>query len=730
MYVLTTYICIYVITKPVNIYRTILQSWCSFFGKPDCPEVDIFCNLRYLISEQKMFESDDWDLDQDFLNDVDSRSSNIYSTMDNAELIPKRRKIEVSNDPIFSSNNNVDQCQEKSVNKTVSQEDDKMSRKNLILGMFNKKVPDKNIFQKLPENIDSVKSQSSGTYSCDYSQLTRKNVVLEILKKKNIKNKTVENSVKNLDSRKNELQIESDSGSCIQQQSNSNNDILRGSPSETSKKKLLEIKNKSSFKIPQAQANKKMALIRRFPGPAGLLPDDIDINVPISYLSSLDESDNSKESNETDLPEYCSQNTKNLFTEGAWQSMLDDLPDGFLKGSEIATVKQMASTNGYSCSKVDFLAGIVECIDHSHDNPPIVLKDFTDSIRGIVHRDIPLKYPGLLEANVVILLRDVGLLKTSGSFTSNKYHILISPSSLVAIYSNKGKIVCTRSMGSILGNDSNEKMKRDQKQTVEDEVFSKVVEEQLQKIMVHTSKNSSRELNTSENESINFDFANDFSFSASSSEITNTHSGKNFVSPTSKNLKDVEKENVQKQQSSKQAITNEKKKMQNEQRQNSGDLLNVLKRFSPNVDTVKKLSHNPRILRTNADGKESKTSRNSRYPEEMDIEEDNVTTCSVETESKVAKAKLHVSSSEKSKLPVRSRLKQFQNVDALTPCRTSESTSSSSLNTNCDTGQENKLIKKDSEFSVLCTSENDSDDEMLSQIDMDTIFSNAQLVEQ
>ncbi|XP_076292863.1 uncharacterized protein LOC143215038 [Lasioglossum baleicum] len=654
-----------------------------------------------------MFESDDWDLDQDFLNDVDSRSSNIYSTTDNDEAKPKRRKIEVSDNPICSPNNNVDWCQEKSVNKTESREDDKMSRKNLILGMFNKKVSD----SKLPENnvdkTNSIKSQSSSMLSCDYTQSTRRNVVLEILKKKNTEDKVVENNTKNLESRK----IERDSGSCMQQQSTSNNDILRRSPPDNSKKKLLEMKNKSSFKIPQAQGNKKMALVRRFPGPAGLLPDDIDINVPISYLSSLDESDNPKESNETDLPEYCSQNTKNLFTEGAWQSMLDDLPDGFLKGSEIATVKQLARTNGRSCSKIDFLAGIVECIDHSHDNPPIVLKDFTDSIRGIVHRDIPLKYPGLLESNVVILLRDVGLLKTSGSFTSNKYHILISPSSLVAIYSNKGKIDCTSSTGLVVGNVSNEKMKRNQKQTEEDEVFSRVVEEQLQKIMVHTSINSSTELNTSENEFLNFDLVNDFSFS--SNEITNSQSATNFASPT-------EKENVQKQPSSKQAITSEKKKTQNESRQKSGDLLNALKRFSPNVDAVKKLSRNLRISRMNVDKKESGMSRDNSYSEEMDVVEDNLNTRKVETESE--KTILHVSSTEKSKLSVRSKLKQFQNTDALTPCQTSESTASSSVNTENDTGQENKSIKKDSEFSILCTSENDSDDEMLSQMDMDTIF--------
>nr|XP_033336653.1 uncharacterized protein LOC117226441 [Megalopta genalis] len=631
-----------------------------------------------------MFESDDWDLDQDFLNDVDNRSSNICCTKGDDEVEPKRRKIEISNDSVISCNYSVDWCEKKSANKTESQNDDKMSRKNLILGMFNKKMSDHNIF--------SIRSQSNSTQSCDSNQLPTKHIALEMFKKENIEDKVIENT-KYLDLQKNRLNIKSNSDNCIRQQCNSNN--LQRSLVDNSSKKFFEMKNKSILKIPQVQPNKKMALIRRFPGPAGLLPDDIDINIPISYLNSLDESKELTESTEADLPEYCSQTTKNLFTEGAWQLMLDDLPDDFLRGSEIATVKQMANVNGYSCLKVGFLAGIIECIDHSHDNPPILLKDFTDSIQGIVHRDIPIKYPGLLESNVVILLRNVGLLKTFGSFTS-KYHILISPSSLVAIYSNKGKVVCTHSIGTIPGNVSNEKMKEKQKQMKEDEVFPQIVEEQLHKIIVHSSKGTCTEWDACRNESMNSDFMDDFSFSASTSKITNTQSEKSFISATSKCLKDVKQDVV--------LITNEKQEKQNKQLQKSGGLLKALKRFSPNVDNITKLSHNPRISRMNTKVKEPEVLCDSSYSEETDVDKDNVSKHLVEMEFE--KAELNASYIEKSK--------QFKSKHLL------------NLNTNNDTGQENKLImNSNSELNVLCITENDSDDEILSQMDMDTIFSNA-----
>ncbi|XP_078034444.1 uncharacterized protein LOC144468681 [Augochlora pura] len=660
-----------------------------------------------------MFETDDWDLDQDFLNDVDN--SNICCTEDNDEVEPKRRKIEVLNDPVISSNYNVDWC-EKSANKTESQNDDKMSRKDLILGMFNKKVSNGNIFPMLSENNNSTRSQSNNTQNCDSNPLPRKHIVLEMLKKKNIENTLIENT-ETLNLQKNKLHIKSNNDNCIQQQHNFNS--FQKSLVDNSSNKFLEMKNKSIFKLPHVQPNKKMALIRRFPGPAGLLPDDIDTNIPISYLNSLDESKELIEQTEANLPEYCSQTTKNLFTEGAWQSMLDDLPDGFLKGSEIATVKQMANVNGHSCSKVDFLAGIIEHIDHSHDNPPIVLKDFTDSIQGIVHRDIPLKYPGLLESNVVILLRNAGLLKTFGSFACSKYHILISPSSLVAIYSNKGKIDC-------IGNVSNEKMEEKQTQMKEDEVFPKVVEEQLHKILIHSSKEDSTEWNTSRNETINSDFIDDSSFSASTNDITNAQSEKGFISANSKDLKDVKQNN--KQQSFKEIpMTNEKQEMQNKQLQKSRDLLKALKKFSPNVDNIKKLAHESRILRTNNKNKEPEMLCDNSYVTnsvEIDVDRDNVNSHLVEMETE--KAELNVSCTEKSKLSIRSKLMQFENTNVLSPPQTFESKHSLNLNINNDTGQDNKLImNSNSEFNILCTTENDSDDEMLSQIDMDNICSDA-----
>lgn len=218
--------------------------------------------------------------------------------------------------------------------------------------------------------------------------------------------------------------------------------------SSTSFNSEFNTNKKHTFKT-EKQCNQKTTLVRKFPGPAGLLPDVIDNSVlSTSCLNILEDNKNDivQDKKNTSLMEYCSQDTRTLFSEGAWQMMLDDLPPGLLKDYEIAEIKEIANENGQQCTKIPFLAGIIESIDYSHENPPIVLKDFTDTIEGIIHADIPTKYPGALDKNVVILLQNVGLLCVSGTFVIHKYHILISPSNLLAIYPHKGEIIRTPQM--------------------------------------------------------------------------------------------------------------------------------------------------------------------------------------------------------------------------------------------------------------------------------------------
>ncbi|CAK9834171.1 hypothetical protein ANTRET_LOCUS10737 [Anthophora retusa] len=732
-----------------------------------------------------MFESDDWDLDQDFLNDVDDKTIKYCSQTDNQGSEHKRRKIEKNNDSIFALNINVNSSEESTINTTtLKQNGNKESRKNLILGMFNKNLPDKNISQDVlsdpKRSCDNIQTDSDANsiQSCENNQLPRKNLILEVLKNKNIEDKIIGNNTNNLELRKFDSKINNNgninskqesttiknktnlqtSRSNFKVQNNSSNDNSKQHVFGNSRKQLLsnilkqpstdniELRNNSSnnnlftSKHPK-QSNKKLTLVRKFPGPAGLLPDDIDTISCVSYLNNLEESEIANEEIDSkNLSEYCSQNTKNLFTEGAWQLLLNDLPNDFLKGHEIATIKQVATLNGFNSTKVKFLAGIVEYIDYSHDNPPIVLKDFTDSIQGIVHKDVPLKYPGLLESNVVVLLHDVGLLMTSRTFASHKYQILISPSSLLAIYTSKGTIERTQYMESIFGNISDGRTKR-QKEENKECIPTEVLEAHSSKSnfqfnaksninnkgsinskknIENTSKKESdvnvnvNEKNESKNESMNYD--TEMSFSVPLNKITDSQSEQKFNNPTSKNLKYIKQKIGE--QNSKQFLVEKKIKVQTDNKGKAENLLKSLKRFSPN--TKKLLPKNSKTFQMNAEHSESMNTcskevksevLNDMFSENMDVDEFDINMSPKRVNSAVETVPpIYYNKTENKQKNIRSTLLKFKNADVLT-------------------SPEQIPVKKSSTVSeslhdILGNTENDSDDEILSQLDMDTIFSN------
>ncbi|XP_018373807.1 PREDICTED: uncharacterized protein LOC108768068 isoform X1 [Trachymyrmex cornetzi] len=204
--------------------------------------------------------------------------------------------------------------------------------------------------------------------------------------------------------------------------------------------------------------NKEVKLIRLFPGPAGLVSDVKNDNISAtSYLNSVEEL---KNKTSTKRIEIKSQDERNLCGEKAWKLLLNDLPNNFLQDYKISTVKDNANANHCDSTRVKFIAGVVDYVDYSHDDPFVILKDSSGSIEGTVHRDIPSTYPGVLEPNIVIFLCDVGLLKTTTYVVTNKYHILVSLVNLLAIYSDKGRIVSTPLMESVISHTLNSELNR------------------------------------------------------------------------------------------------------------------------------------------------------------------------------------------------------------------------------------------------------------------------------
>lgn len=227
------------------------------------------------------------------------------------------------------------------------------------------------------------------------------------------------------------------------------------SSKQPKEKKSINFMNK-------AAVGKEAKLIRIFPGPAGLIARMKNNNTSVvSYLNSVKELENKSTTEHAENNfSKSSQDEKNLFGDEAWKFLLDDLPRNFFNEYGISTIKSRANASHCNSMKVKFVAGILDYIDHSHNDPFVTLKDSTGSIEGTVHRDIPLNYPGVLEPNVIVLLHDVGLLKTTTCVVTNKYHILVSRVNLLAVYSNKGRIIQTSHMENILSSISNIELTR------------------------------------------------------------------------------------------------------------------------------------------------------------------------------------------------------------------------------------------------------------------------------
>ncbi|XP_025994599.1 uncharacterized protein LOC120359926 isoform X2 [Solenopsis invicta] len=254
-----------------------------------------------------------------------------------------------------------------------------------------------------------------------------------------------------------------------------------------------ESREKSRESMTKGKLAKEVKLIRMFPGPAGLVPDvkNDNISATLSYLSSVDQLENKMATKINRRIEIKSQDEKNLAGEKAWKLLLNDLPNNFLQDYKISVVKDKANASHCASMKVRFIAGVLEYIDHSQDDPFVVLKDTTGSIEGTIHRDILLTYPGILEPNVVIFLCNVGLLKTTTYVLTNKYHILVSLVNLLAIYSDKGQIVSTNLMESILSRaSSNDELNRINDNTPESVLEPRYISGLQKQVVLDASSNA------------------------------------------------------------------------------------------------------------------------------------------------------------------------------------------------------------------------------------------------
>lgn len=217
-------------------------------------------------------------------------------------------------------------------------------------------------------------------------------------------------------------------------------------------KKNLDIKSLfNQNNVIKSPPQELQAMKRQFPGPAGLLPDTLnDSTKNLNYLHIRDanETKNSTTLNESRSKDFCTQDTKELFSQGAWQIMINDLPKNLLQNHDIMSTKLSG------VETVSILAGVIQKIDYNTEAPRVILKDISDTIEGLMSREVPIKFPNILQPGVVIILRGANCFTFKGKNWRRNKILMITTKSLIGIYGENSRLVSTPMLDAILKGDS------------------------------------------------------------------------------------------------------------------------------------------------------------------------------------------------------------------------------------------------------------------------------------
>ncbi|XP_067275192.1 homologous recombination OB-fold protein isoform X3 [Pseudorasbora parva] len=180
---------------------------------------------------------------------------------------------------------------------------------------------------------------------------------------------------------------------------------------------------------------------RRFPGPAGALPqqvsgrslDDIVVSVPqtpahgaVARLRSEVSSSQLSEEEE--------------FSRGPWALMKSEMgldeknPSCFLHSYSVVMVLRKAALRQLTKNKVPNMAVVLKSITHTHADAKAVFRDPTGEMQGTVHRRLVEERQGELKTGAVLLLKQVGVFSPS----HRNHYLNVTPNNLLRIYPPDG----------------------------------------------------------------------------------------------------------------------------------------------------------------------------------------------------------------------------------------------------------------------------------------------------
>ncbi|KAF1379824.1 hypothetical protein PFLUV_G00180090 [Perca fluviatilis] len=201
---------------------------------------------------------------------------------------------------------------------------------------------------------------------------------------------------------------------------------------------LVSASNKLPKKRPRSEPHQLRT--RRFPGPAGFLPqqpqgqslDDIVVSVPQTPAHGAVARSPSQGSS--------SQTEEDEFSGGAWAAMKAEMgldernPSCFLHSYSVVMVLRKAALKQLARNKVPNMAVLLKSIIHTHADAKVVFKDPTGEIQGTVHRRLLEDRVEELKVGAVLLLKQVGVFSPS----HRNHYLNVTPNNLLRIYAPDG----------------------------------------------------------------------------------------------------------------------------------------------------------------------------------------------------------------------------------------------------------------------------------------------------
>lgn len=180
---------------------------------------------------------------------------------------------------------------------------------------------------------------------------------------------------------------------------------------------------------------------RRFPGPAGALPqqvsggslDDIVVSVPQTPAHGAV----ARLRNEVSSSQVSEEEE---FSRGPWAVMKSEMgldeknPSCFLHSYSVVMVLRKAALRQLTKNKVPNMAVVLKSITHTHVDAKAIFRDPTGEMQGTVHRRLVEDRQGELKTGAVLLLKQVGVFSPS----HRNHYLNVTPNNLLRIYPPDG----------------------------------------------------------------------------------------------------------------------------------------------------------------------------------------------------------------------------------------------------------------------------------------------------